>query len=99
MKFKRSLREFYRILKPKGRIIVFWPPEFGLSVIFFKILSFIFKNIFRKKNIKFHPTEITRLRSRQHAADIFHRSRFHILQYYFGIKDLFTYAVIVVEKE
>ncbi|OQW46773.1 MAG: hypothetical protein A4S09_02365 [Proteobacteria bacterium SG_bin7] len=92
------LKEFHRILKPGGRAIIFWPPEFGLSVIFFKCLKWIFVNILGKKNVKFHPDEITRVQSRQHVTRLFENNGFRVIRYYFGLMDLFTYSIIVAEK-
>jgi ubiquinone/menaquinone biosynthesis C-methylase UbiE len=92
------LQEFNRVLKPNGRMIIFWPPEFGSSVIFLKIMSFIVKKILSKKNVKFHPDEFTRLKSKQHVKEIFGKTNFKIIKYYFGIKDLFTYSAIILEK-
>jgi len=90
--------EFHRILKPNCRMIIFWPPEFGVSVIFLKVVKWVLKNIFGKKNIKIHPDEITRVQSRKHVVDIFEAAGFRLLQYYFGWRDFFTHSVIVVEK-
>ncbi len=33
---QRILQEFRRVLRPGGRFVAFWPPEFGLSVLFFE---------------------------------------------------------------
>ena len=43
------LKEFHRVLKSNGKIILFWPPEYGLSVQFLKFAHFILNKIFRKK--------------------------------------------------
>jgi ubiquinone/menaquinone biosynthesis C-methylase UbiE len=94
----KILKEFHRVLNDKGRIILFIPPEYGLSVIFFKILKFIFRFVFFNKNIKFHPDEICRIRSKKHALFLLNSSGFKMVEYYFGIKDFFTYAIIVAEK-
>lgn len=90
------LAEFRRVLKPGGKVAIFWPPEFGLSVIFFKILR-IFLTPFYGKNVKLHPDEITRIQSRQHANRIFEKAQYEVIEYYFGIRDLFTYSVIVAK--
>jgi ubiquinone/menaquinone biosynthesis C-methylase UbiE len=95
---QKILKEFRRVLKDDGRLIIFWPPEFGLSVRFLKIVKFILEKIFRKKNVKLHPDEISRLQSKKHAARIFRDAGFKVIRYYFGPKDFFTYAVIVAEK-
>ena len=54
------LKEFHRVLKPNGVIVLFWPPEFGLSVKFLKFAHFILNKIFKKK-IALHPDEISRI--------------------------------------
>lgn len=95
---RKILCEFFRVLKPGGRMIIFWPPEFGASVIFLKAVKGFLARVMRKKDVKFHPDEITRVQSRRHALDFFEQSGFRVLRYYFGLKDFFTHSVIVVEK-
>ncbi|HYV19667.1 MAG TPA: glycosyltransferase [Verrucomicrobiae bacterium] len=94
----RILLEFHRVLRQDGRLILFWPPEFGASVMFLKGLNWGFENVLGKKQVKFHPDEITRVRSRRHVTRILERNGFEVLKYSFGPRDLFTYAVIVAEK-
>lgn len=91
------LKEFYRILKPGGQVLLFWPPEFGLSVLFMKIAHFILNNIL-KKNTKLHPDEVTRIYSQAHARRMFEAGGFLLSGYYFGIKDLFTHAIVRGKK-
>lgn len=93
----RILKEFHRVIKADGRILLFWPPEFGLSVRFFKVLKKIVA-LTGKKDSKFHPDEITRVRSRQHVEELLGKNGFEISQYYFGPKDLYTQAMIVGKK-
>jgi dolichol-phosphate mannosyltransferase len=92
------MREFRRVIKPKGRLIVFWPPEYGVTVIFLGFLKWCLTNIFCKTRVKIHPEEITLVRSRQHAVSFFDGAGFNVLEYYFGIRDFFTHSVIVSEK-
>jgi len=93
----RILAEFNRILKYGGRIVLFWPPEFGLSVMALKLAHFILNRVL-KKNISLHPEEITRVKSRAQVNAYLEAAGFHLLAYSFGIRDLFTYAVVVGEK-
>ncbi len=95
---RRILREFHRILRADGRMVVFWPPEFGLSVLFFKGLAWVFRHVLRKKDVKFHPDEITRVRSRRHVTGILEGEGFLVLEYSFGPRDLFTYAVVAARR-
>lgn len=95
----KIMSEFHRVLKPHGRMVIFWPPEFGASVIFLKGVKWTLENVFGKKNVKIHPDEITRVQSKKSVVELFEASGFKVLQYYFGPKDLFTYSVIAVEKK
>jgi dolichol-phosphate mannosyltransferase len=93
----RILQEFNRVLKSGGKIVLFWPPEFGLSVMVLKLAHFILNQVL-KKNISLHPAEITRVKSRQQIEGYLAQGGFRLNRYAFGIGDLFTYVVIVGEK-
>jgi ubiquinone/menaquinone biosynthesis C-methylase UbiE len=93
----RILTEFRRILKPGGKVVLFWPPEFGLSVIFFKILKVVLK-VLTGKTYKFHPDEICRLTSRSHGEKMVTQAGLQPAEYYFGPRDVFTYSVVVAKK-
>lgn len=88
------LADFKRVLKKSGKLVIFWPPEFGASVIFFKILKVLLRP-FLGKGVKFHPEEICRIQSKAHAYRIFEQAGFAITEYYFGMRDAYTYSVIV----
>ena len=91
------LTEFRRILKDSGTIILFWPPENGSTVIFFKIIHF-FLNSVLQRDIHFQPPEPSRVRSRSWVERILKRSGFSTEEYHFGREDLFTNVVIVGKK-
>lgn len=93
----RILREFNRVLKPQGKIVLFWPPEFGLSVMVLKAAHFVLNRVLRK-NIMLHPPEITRVRSRRQIQGYLSREGFVLERFAFGISDLFTHAVLVASK-
>lgn len=95
---EKILGEFRRVLKPEGRVIIFWAPEFGLSVAFFKLIVSILKKIFRTRRVVLHPPEVSRIRSEGEARRIFNAAGFEIIEYYFGARDLFTYAVVVAQR-
>ncbi len=94
---RKILDEFYRVLKPGGKILLFWPPEFGLSVNALKLAHFVLHRIL-KKDIKLHPDEITRVLSKDHAQRLLEGSRFRMSGYYFGLRDFFTHSVVIGEK-
>jgi dolichol-phosphate mannosyltransferase len=93
----KILGEFDRILKPGGKMVILVPPEGGLSVFFLKGVHFVLNKIF-KKDIQLHPPEISRPRSEEHAKSMFEQHGLTMVDYYFGIMDAFTYAVVVLEK-
>ncbi|MCX6704114.1 MAG: class I SAM-dependent methyltransferase [Candidatus Woesebacteria bacterium] len=95
----KILKGFYRVLKKDGTLIIFWPPEFGVSVSFFKILVFICREILNIKNVEFHPVEVSRLRSKAEARKIFKDYGFRVIECAYGLRDLFTYVVIVARKK
>jgi len=93
----KILAQFHRVLLPEGRVVLFWPPEFGASVLFFKGLTRVFA-AFGRPNVKFHPDEITRVRSRRHVTGLLEAAGFRVIDYSFGPRDLFTYSVVVGQR-
>ncbi len=93
----KILSEFHRVLKPDGKCVLFWPPEFGLSVIFLKFVHFILNRVL-KKDILLHPAEITRVTSKAQVADFLSKTGFSLVEYSFGIRDFFTYVVVIGQK-
>lgn len=91
------LIEFNRVLKPNGTIILFVPPEYGSTVIFFKIIHYILNDIF-KQNIHFQPAEINRIRSQQHVENLINGTGLKLINFTFEPHDLFTHVAIVLKK-
>jgi dolichol-phosphate mannosyltransferase len=94
---QQILSEFYRVLKPNGKLIIFWPPEFGLSVLFFKFFRLILQPFF-KKELMLYPSEICRIQSKEHAVRTFRLANMKIIDYYFGMRDVFTHSIVVAIK-
>lgn len=90
-------QEFNRVLKPGGKIVLFWPPSFGLTV---RVLAAVhwFLRIIGKTGIKLHPDEITHVRSRRQVRALFEAAGFSLLHFHFGFRDLFTQVVVVGQK-
>lgn len=93
----KIFKEFARVLKSNGKIVLFWPPKFGVSVIFLNSLHFILNNIL-KKNIRLHPEEISLITSKNQVRDILKKGGFRLVRFYFGKDDLFTHCVIIAKK-
>lgn len=91
------LAEFRRVLKSGGKLLLFWPPEFGSSVIVLKGVHYVMNRVL-KMSVKLHPNEISRVRSREHVAAILEKAGFVLEEYYFGPRDLFTQVAVVARK-
>jgi dolichol-phosphate mannosyltransferase len=94
---RQILSEFNRTLKPGGRVVLFWPPVYGLSVIALGIIHFVLNRVLRR-NIQLHPPEPSKVRSRKQIQKLLDESGFDLQSFSFGIRDAFTYAVIVATK-
>lgn len=94
---EKILTELRRVLKPNGKIVLFWPPKFGPTVLFLNTTHFILNNILGK-NIKLHPEEISLIKSKKQVEEILKKCGFKLLKFYFGPKDLFTHCIIIAKK-
>jgi len=93
----KILSQFHRILVPQGRIVLFWPPENGLTVRFFKIAVWLGRKILNKE-LNFHPPEPSRIQSVSQVTEALTQHGFKLVEYRFGPRDLFTYGVVVAER-
>lgn len=89
---KQVLKEFHRVLYHDGKVILFWPPEFGLTV---RILRFVQKQL----KIKLHPDEPSLIKSKEQVSALIWSYGFKVVEYYFGPRDLWTQCVLVLEKQ
>lgn len=93
----KILKEFKRVLKKDGKIVLFWPPKFGISVAFLNTTHFILNNIL-KRNIRLHPDEISLIKSKKQVNEVLKAGGFKMTRFYFGPIDLFTYCVVIGKK-
>jgi dolichol-phosphate mannosyltransferase len=91
------LTEFGRVLRPHGRIVLFWPHARASSVFVLRAVHFVMNRMMKSEK-KLHPAEISHIQSRKHARTLLSGSGFDLADYRFGINDLFVQAVIVGQK-
>ncbi|MES2179432.1 MAG: glycosyltransferase [Gemmatimonadota bacterium] len=93
---QRILAEASRVLRPDGKVVLFWPHARATSVI---VLGLAHKFLASRGNkTQLHPAEISLLTSRSMAEDCLRRAGFRMMSYSFGFVDLWIQAVIVAEK-
>jgi len=92
-----TLTEMRRVLKPGGRVVLFWPPVWGLSVIVLYSIHQIFRVVFRK-HLNLHPAELNLIRSRKQCEKWLKDAGLTLELFRFGIRDLFTHQIVVARK-
>ena len=90
------LAEAKRVLRPNGRIVLFWPHARATSVI---VLGLAHRLLARSgSTTQLHPAEVSLLSSRSMAEGLLRSGGFNVTSYDFGAKDLWIQAVIVAER-
>lgn len=94
---RKVLVEFDRVLRPDGKIVLFWPHICAASVLFLNAVHWLMNRVL-KQNIRLHPPEISLLRSKNQIESLLAEARFELIDYYFGARDLFVQAIVVGQK-
>ncbi len=94
---ERIFRGLSRVLRPAARCVIFWPPAYGLSVI--ALTSFLrIANAPRRTPLRLYPDEVSLFRSARWARRLIEPAGLAVERTHFGIRDLFTYVVLVATK-
>ena len=93
----KILKEIRRVLRQNGKVVLFWPPKFGISVIFLNSTHFILNRVLGR-NIRLHPEEISLIKSKRQVDEILKKSGFKLTKFYFGPLDFFTHCIVVAKK-
>ena len=94
---RRILAELHRVLRPEGKVILLWPHARASSVLVLRLAHWILNRGLRK-DVRFHPPEVSLLRSKRAAAALVREACFELIGYEFGPRDLFVQAVVVARK-
>lgn len=92
-----ALKEFRRVTRVGGVIILYWPPIWGLSVIVLRSVKFILQ-LERRKQISLYPPEINLVKSRRRCAHWISEADLDLEQFSFGIGDFFTHQIVIARK-
>jgi ubiquinone/menaquinone biosynthesis C-methylase UbiE len=95
---KKALKEFSAILSDNGKVVLFWPPVYGSSVIFLHCVHYLLRKIFRK-DLTLHPDEPNKLSFRKYFKHYIKDTDFILQNFRVSYRDFFTYLVVVLEKK
>lgn len=89
-----ALTEIRRVLAKDGKVVFYWPPVWGLSVIALltahKLLAIV-----GRKGVRLHPVEHSLIRSRRTCEEWFEAGGLQLESFRFGWSDFFTHQRIV----
>ena len=91
------LREFHRVLKPGGVILLFWPSASNSSRWILAPVEKLVSSV-RRSNFTFFPGEISRLPSKRHARTLIESQGFEIDLIDFNWRTAFIHMVIAARK-
>jgi ubiquinone/menaquinone biosynthesis C-methylase UbiE len=92
------LREFHRVLKPGGRVILLWPATFSIPQRILRVLEFFINLLRREDRFRFHPDEISQLRSVAQGRNVLTRNGFVPVAIDIGLRTLMAFETLVGAK-
>ena len=93
----RAFAEARRVLRPGGKMVVFWPHAHATSVAVLKSASWLLNDVLHK-DVQFHPPEVSLVHSKREASEILASGGLELSSYDFGPKDFFVQAVVVATR-
>ncbi len=90
--------QFYRVLKQKGTVILFWPAANSIPPKLLHFAENIINKTKQKKDFRFHPPEISQLQSTRECHDVLRRNGFKVSHIDFGLRSLMAFKTIIGEK-
>jgi dolichol-phosphate mannosyltransferase len=93
----RAFRELARVVRPDGKLVVFWPHAYATSVMVLDSAHWILNDVMGK-DIRLHPPEYSLVHSKREAGDLLRAGGFELASYYFGPRDLYVQAVVTARR-
>lgn len=97
LEIQQMLAELHRVVRPGGKVVVFWPHAYATSVAVLNSIHWVMNDVL-KKDVRLHPPEVSLIHSRAEADEILRKNGFNLLSYTFGPRDMFVQAVVVGER-
>jgi ubiquinone/menaquinone biosynthesis C-methylase UbiE len=93
----RILGELRRVIKPGGKLVLFWPHSRATSVFVLNTAHWVMNDVLGRSN-RLHPREVSLLKSRQWVEEMLQAEGFNLCSFKFGAADFWVQAVLVAEK-
>ena len=90
--------EFHRVLKPGQHIVLLIPGADSPPQKMLRLLEFFINLRGAEKNFRFHPPEISQIKSKSEAIEMLWRNSFRLLRYDSGWRSLFAFKTLVAVK-
>jgi dolichol-phosphate mannosyltransferase len=94
---EKILAEFYRVLKPGGKVVIFWPHRRGSSVLVLNTAHWLMGRVLGNGE-RLHPQEVSLVRSRIQVKSLLTCAGLKMLDYSFTLRDAFVQVVVVAMK-
>ena len=97
--FDLVMREFHRILRHGGRIILLWPATDSIPQKMLRVTEILINITRKREKFQFHPDEVSQLRSMQQGREILARNGFRSLHINYGFRSFMAFKTLVGEKD
>ncbi len=94
----RIMHEFYRVLKPGRSLIMLWPGVDSIPQRMLRVVEKIINRRPRQDKFRFHPDEISQIKSLTEGREVLARNGFRVLEVEYGFRSLFAFKTLVGKK-
>ncbi len=92
------MREFHRVLKEGNCLVMLWPGVDSIPQRMLRVVEWFVNRRRVGEKFRFHPDEISQIRSLRQGREILTRNGFQVLEVEYGFRSLFAFKTLVGVK-